>query len=186
MKGVVVAWDGLDGSGKTTAIQMLRRKLEADGLRVWSGKVRPLVGSIKLSSAEAIQNYCGRLHVVLESLAEVYDVVLLDRSVVTFLTFWAFWRRIVTPEAGWRCVQDCIPTWSVLLEIPLEVCRERIRQRGEDPYQRDWDGGDYYLTLWQKLRLSSEFLKSQLDSRLMVFENNEAAVEWVYQRVCPR
>lgn len=183
MKGIVVSWDGLDGSGKTTDIEAVRSLLKADGLSVWSGKIRPLVGTSRLFSVEAIEAYCQRLRQTLNRLAGEFDVVLLDRSPVTFLAHWAYWKGVVSPEAVWEMAKECFASLSVVLDLPIEVCRERLRQRGEDPYPLEESGEDNLLAFQRNLQSVVEFLRPRLGNRLVVLDNNEKAIEWVCQTV---
>jgi len=184
MKTIFISFDGLDGSGKSWAVEKLAARLRADGLRVWVGKLRPLVGTSRCESATKVENFCARLRQVMTDLARDHDVVILDRAMVTFIALWTFWKGVMSPEAVWQIFgAESFPALNVVLTPPLGVCRDRLRQKGEDSFAQNDDGEDCLLSIDRTTRQTVEFLKPRLGNRLAVFKNNEVAVEWAYQMV---
>ena len=152
MKATFISFDGIDGSGKSWAVNELTRKLKADGLRVWAGKIKPFVGTSRCESATEVENFCARLSQAMKDLARDHDVVLMDRSLVTFLALWTFWKGVISPEAVWQIAGADFPSLSIVLSPAMEICRDRLRQKGEDPFALNDDGEDCLLSIERTTR----------------------------------
>ena len=81
---IFVSFDGVDGSGKSYAVDQLAARLRCHDLSVYAGKFSiPGFSSRTVESAEDIARYAARCHELIAGL-QSYDVVIFDRSPGSF------------------------------------------------------------------------------------------------------
>lgn len=181
-KAVFISFDGMDGSGKGWAVQRLAECLTSDGLKVWAGPPRIEIGSCyeQAKDPAGVPSYLDRLREFQARLAMEYDVVIFDRSPVTLIGWWGFARQIIPVEELFEMLKDMFSDISILLQPPVEVCKERAA-RSDRPESKMAKTEEYFQAFWDSTQQSIAFLKPRLGNRFVVLENNEEAVEWAYQ-----
>ncbi len=148
--GVLVAFEGGEGAGKSSQIRLLAQALSADGITVVvthepgatavGRQIRDLVlhHDQPLSPrAEALLFAADRAHHVATVIRPALDagqVVLTDRFVDSSLAYQGAGRDLTMDEVGrisrWA-TSDLMPDLTVLLDVPAEIGLNRARSRGE-------------------------------------------------------
>jgi dTMP kinase len=145
-RGLLVAFEGIDGAGKTTQAELLAARLRAAGLSVVSAKeptsgphgarLRASASTGRLSPEEELAAFEAdrREHVaqVIGPALARDDVVIVDRYYFSTAAYQG--ARGLDPEAilarNERFAPE--PDLLVLLDLPVDVALERIRRRGGD------------------------------------------------------
>lgn len=178
MKTLFISFDGPDGSGKTTAIGWVKEKLENEEIRVWAGKMFGQYSQRRAKEEKTPYKEWGRLRKQFyDSLRGHYDVVLLDRSFVSDISFLGFNLNAIDPEKIFKLNKDCFPDLCVILNPGLEICQERLAKKEEITSEKYLE--DFISSMGEAVG----FLKPRLGNRLAIFADNEEAVEWAYQMV---
>jgi dTMP kinase len=155
---VLIAIEGVDGSGKRTLTEGLRKAFEADGKSVATLAFPRYGQSITADvAAEALHGEHGDLSSSvyamamlfaldragavepIEALSRDYDVVILDRYVASNAAYSA--ARLHQDAAGeavawvgqleYRRLGLPAPDWQILLAVPAELAGQRARSRAE-------------------------------------------------------
>lgn len=142
MAALIVCFEGIDGSGKTTQVERVIGRLEADGRKV--GRFRAVSReSLFFSYLEAMIDVINRgtfcsivafnRYLAIEQLVarhrDEYDVMIFDRYLMTDFCYTAgFGHGTEFAEELLRRV-TC-PDLTVLSEVPVDLAMERIGKRG--------------------------------------------------------
>lgn len=190
MRAYCISFDGLDGTGKTTAVAQLKGVLEAAGLKVWAGaplKRSGLARTLRddpppLDSDEALDAWLAPLVDLKRTLLPEYDVVLWDRGPLSLLSFASFHLQRVEPE---RLHQACLrlslyADLSLILTAPWEVCMARDASKLPTPPPR---GEEYFRAFARSMDLVETFLLPRLQNRLQRFTEGPRAVDWCRETV---
>lgn len=160
LAGKIVAFEGLDGAGKSTVIGVLRKRLRAAGLTVFlprEGKdhssrptkmIRDLARdrvNIELRPRTEFALYCAREAQILDEQVRPAiargEVVLLDRSILTAVVLGSHGRGLDRREceAAARIVSGGLdPDITVILDVHPRTSRIRKRiGRARNPKPRD-------------------------------------------------
>lgn len=175
MKTLFIGFDGIDGSGKSWAVDKLAARLRADGHRVWAGKLGELIQSARNLQSSDMATYLQAWRQKRVELAKEYDVVILDRSLVSRLADWVFYQQWLTPEALWAMTQDLFCDLNIVLQPALGVCRARTSTKTKP--------AGYWQSFAATMAQTVSFLKPRLGNRFVVFQDNTKAVEWTCQMV---
>src|SRR6478752_7187186 len=207
--GRLVAVEGLDGSGKSTQIYLLKRWLEAEGVRVYfsewnsselvksatsKGKKRELLTATTFSLIHAT-DFADRYERHLVPLLRAGYLVLCDRYIFT-----AFGRDVVRgcPPEWVRCLYNfaALPDLTFFFRADLEVSLQRILdgrpqlkyfeagmdlRLSTDPYEsfRIFQG----RMLEQYLAMSTEFKFLVMDANQRVEAQQRIVRELVMRRL---
>jgi dTMP kinase len=147
LRGSLVVFEGIDGTGKSTQIQLLAQYLRACGLEVvtdfeptrgqWGMKVRnAALSGERLSIDEEIncllQDRREHVREVIEPALERGAWVLLDRY---YLSMMAYQGATGANVEDIRLMNEefaTIPDVAFWLDIPLEMAMERMNARGNE------------------------------------------------------
>lgn len=144
-RGVLVAFEGIDGAGKTTQVGLLERWLRPTGLEIvrtkeptngpWGRKLRASAATGRLAPAEELAAFMEdrRQHVaeLLEPGLAAGKVLLVDRYYFSTAAYQG--ARGADPDALLRLNEAFAPAPDllVLLRVEPAVGIARIRQRGD-------------------------------------------------------
>jgi len=152
--GFFLTLEGVDGSGKTTAMEFLKNKFESAGLKVWctrepggtpiadriravlfndwGGEVIDPLTEILLFSAARNQHIKN----VIEPKLEEGYVVISDRYVDSMMAYQGAARKLsyAAGVINKLVVKDCMPTSTFYFKVDLTVAMQRSAARGEENY----------------------------------------------------
>lgn len=141
-----ICFEGIEGAGKTTAINKLKKQLEAGegGVKVWAGRIEfpdRKLGSTR--DAHAITAYIDFFGDEMDRLQEKgYDIVLLDRSILSLLSYHAFFERTVSPETILYAIQErgnILGRLNIFVfDTPVDVCYKRLKGQRELGYLKQF------------------------------------------------
>lgn len=157
--------EGIDGSGKSTQIDMLIKVLEAKGYSVVklrepggakiSEKIRellldPAYKGIMSDETELLLYNAARAQVIAEiirpALAEG-KIVIADRFAWSTFAYQGFARGLGAEKVQ-RLTEltcgDCFPELTVVLDISVQCSRERTCKRGEAPDRLESEKADFF------------------------------------------
>ncbi|HEX4774916.1 MAG TPA: dTMP kinase [Candidatus Saccharimonadales bacterium] len=148
--GFLIAFDGIDGVGKTTQLQMSKAELESAGYTVMVKRnlggtpIGDALGEIMLQPlprppltdvyiSAAIQA------ALIESIGAERakgSIILLDRSPLSLVAYGVFGSG-ADAEVGWQLansgMQELRPDLVIVYNAPLEVARQRLSRTGKHP-----------------------------------------------------
>lgn len=173
--GVFVAFEGGEGSGKSTQIALLAAHLQAQGRLVVvthepgatevGSQIRALVlhdTQPLTSRAEALLFAADRAHhveTVIRPALESGGIVLTDRFVDSSLAYQGVGRGLVVDEvrkiSRWA-TDGLYPDLTVLLDIPAEQGLERARSRGADDDKMERESVEFHERVRAAFRVLSE------------------------------
>ena len=156
-QGRFIAIEGPDGSGKTSIIQVLRQKLEQDGLEVVTTRepggspiaeqIRQVILDVENHAmdvrTEALLYAASRRQHLVETIlpnVQAGKLVISDRFVMSSLAYQGMARGIGL-DPVWAINQFAIdgqmPDLTLLVDVPAEVGLERIQAaKGQRQYDR--------------------------------------------------
>lgn len=177
---VFISFDGVDGCGKTWAVEQLAARLKADGLNIHAQKFSiPGFSVEEIKTAEDATRYLKKAKEMIEGL-KGFDVVLFDRSPVTLFAYWAEHKKILSEEFCWELIRDLLADINVVLDVPLDICMSRVKPAEAGKSRK------YFEDFQASMAKTRRFLKSRLGNRLTEFacqESNEKAVNFIYDLV---
>ncbi|MDO8626551.1 MAG: hypothetical protein Q7K39_03820 [Candidatus Magasanikbacteria bacterium] len=183
MKTLFIGFDGIDGSGKGWAVAKLAERLREQGLKVWAGAPREIVGSCRTAGKDEIEDFIARhAEFMAFMVKEGYDVVLCDRFAVTLVANWGFWKSWRTPEELWGMLKDKFCDLNIVLEPPFELACQRVQNSHSTGSHLAKTPG-YMETFRDTMANTIAFLRPRLGNRFVVFEDNEKAIEWAFGMV---
>ncbi len=166
LRGKFITFEGSEGSGKSTHIQRLVRRLHAAGAETFvtrepggtplGEEIRHLLlhhrsGGIMSPEAELLLFTAARAELVRERIAPALasgQVVVCDRFLDSTTVYQGAARRLA-PEAvaaiNRFAVGECRPDLTLVLDVPVEVSQSRVRNRGEGKADRiEREDGDFF------------------------------------------
>ncbi|MBO8157645.1 MAG: dTMP kinase [Bacillaceae bacterium] len=184
MTGVFITFEGVEGAGKTTVIQLLQEKLKEEGYtsllrtREPGGiEIAEEIRSIILNPAhtqmdgrtEALLYAAARRQHLVEKVMPALGegkLVLCDRFIDSSLAYQGHARGLGMDEVfriNQFAIQDCMPDLTFLLDLPPEKGLKRITNN-EDREQNRLDLEA--LTFHQKVYEAYEMLADQFPERI--------------------
>ncbi len=153
-KGCLVVFEGIDGTGKSTQIQLLAQYLRGQGYEVvtdyeptrgpWGMKVREAaMAGARLSIEEEIdcllQDRREHVRDVIEPALERGAWVLLDRYYLSMMAYQGASGVSVEDIREWNEAFATVPDIAFWLDIPLETAVQRMQARGNvaDAFERE-------------------------------------------------
>ena len=150
-EGIFITFEGGDGSGKSTQIEILRKKLEAAGYDVIltrepggtsiSEKIRELIldkdNSEMADMTETMLYAAARAQLVNQVIRPALmegKIVICDRFVDSSIAYQAYGRGLgeCVESINSFAIGNCMPDMTVLLKVSPEVGSRRISSRDQD------------------------------------------------------
>ena len=148
LRGCLIAFEGIDGTGKSTQIQLLAQYLRARGVEVltdyeptrgkWGMRVREaaLTGE-RLRLEEEIdcllQDRREHVREVIEPALARGTWVLLDRYYLSMMAYQGASGVNVEDIREWNEEFATVPDLAFWLDVPLEMSLSRMKARGNSP-----------------------------------------------------
>lgn len=189
-KGLFITFEGPDGSGKTTQVEMLRDFLLANGYEVYltrepggtriGEKIRDIVldktNSEMSDTAEMLLYAASRAqHVdqVIRPHLAAGRTVISDRFVDSSIVYQGYGRklgekvRVVNDYA----IRDCVPDATFLLLLKPEIGLERMEEGSEDRIEKA--GLEYHREVYEAYRR----LKEEAPHRIIAVDAGQSREE---------
>ena len=183
---MLIAFEGGEGAGKSTQIELLAQALRANGTSVTvtyepgatavGAQIRKLLLETDAPIAprsEALLFAADRAHhvaTVIRPALERGDVVITDRFIDSSLAYQGAGRVLSTEDvkrlSRWA-TEDLVPGLTVLLDVPAEVGLARVerrRQGGQDRLERE------ALDFHERVRTSFRALAESEPDRYLVLD----------------
>ncbi len=174
-RGLLVVIEGIDGAGKTTLAQGLRRWLEEVGAPVrvskepttgpWGTKLRASAASGRLTPQQElkylIQDRMEHVETLIAPALDAGEIVILDRyypSTVAYQGAAGMPLNALLDANGFAPIPDVL----LLLDLPPALGLERIRARGDEPNLFEVEDA---LALSREIFLKLEMPKVVIDAR---------------------
>ena len=197
MSGVFVTFEGGDGSGKTTQIQLLKKWLEDHGHTVvvtrepggtdLGNELREIILHRKgfiAPRAEALLYAADRahhIHTLVKPALERGEVVVQDRYLDSSLAYQGA-GRVLDPnevrEVSLWATENLMPVLTVLLDVPADVAKKR-QNALERAYDRlEAEAEDFH----QRVRTSYQALADAEPERFLVIDGT-LAIEAIHYQI---
>jgi len=197
VSGVFVTFEGGDGSGKTTQIQLLKKWLEDHGHTVvvtrepggtdLGNELREIILHRKgfiAPRAEALLYAADRahhIHTLVKPALERGEVVVQDRYLDSSLAYQGA-GRVLDPhevrEVSLWATENLMPVLTVLLDVPADVAKKRQNAR-ERAYDRlEAEAEDFH----QRVRTSYQALADAEPERFLVIDGT-LAIEAIHDQI---
>ncbi len=174
-----IAFEGLDGSGKSTLIQNYRAYLEAEGLKVYltrepggtplGEELRNTLLSIKKNAnfkisarAELLLYEASRAqHVdqIIRPKLLAGEVVLCDRFTASSVAFQAGGRALRTGDVEWLnqfAVDQCRPDVQVFIDLTYEECQRRKQGMNQPLDRLESEKAEFHNSVYQSYKQQIE------------------------------
>jgi dTMP kinase len=195
--GVLISFEGSEGSGKTTQISRLAQRLQKRGLEVVSTRepggtaigeqVRNIIvhnsgGDEMCAETELLLFAAARAQLVRETIAPALlrgAVVLSDRYLDSSTVYQGIARNLgkgPVNEINRFAVGNVMPHITVVIDVPTDVSLQRIHQRASDlPDRMERENIDFY----EKVRVGYLVLARGMPERFIVVDGtkSEDAIE---------
>lgn len=197
MSGVFITFEGGDGSGKTTQIQLLKKWLEDQAHTVvvtrepggtdLGNELREIILHRKgfiAPRAEALLYAADRahhIHTLVKPALERGEVVVQDRYLDSSLAYQGA-GRVLNPdevrEVSLWATENLMPVLTVLLDVPADVAKKR-QNAGERAYDRlEAEAEDFH----QRVRTSYQALADAEPERFLVIDGT-LAIEEIHDQI---
>jgi len=189
--GLLVSFEGSEGSGKTTQISALADKLEDAGYEVMvtrepggtdlGEEIRHLLkhssnGSGMVPEAELLLFAAARAQLVREKILPAIDegkIILCDRFLDSTTVYQGVARELSKEPVtviNRFAVGNFMPDWTIILDVPAEVGIERIRHRATDiPDRMESENIEFYRAVREGYLL----LAKSLPDRYSVYDGTQ-------------
>ncbi len=195
--GVLISFEGSEGSGKTTQIARLAKRLQAIGRDVLSTRepggseigeqIRNIIvhnskGDEMCAETELLLFAAARAQLVREAIAPALlrgAIVLSDRFLDSSTVYQGIGRNLAmgpVNQINRFAVGNVMPHLTVVIDVPTAVSLERIRQRASDlPDRMERENIDFY----EKVRSGYLVLAKGMPERFVVIDGtkSEDAIE---------
>ncbi|MEM0965092.1 MAG: dTMP kinase [Verrucomicrobiota bacterium] len=190
--GLLISFEGSEGSGKTTQISLLSSKLEDAGYDVevtrepggtdLGEEIRHLLkhsnsGSGMVPEAELLLFAAARAQLVREKILPAIDegkIIICDRFLDSTTVYQGVARQLSKEPVtviNRFAVGNFMPDWTIILDIPAEIGIERIRHRVSDlPDRMEAENIGFYRAVREGYLL----LAKSLPGRYSVFDGTQS------------
>jgi len=175
MQGRLISFEGIDGAGKTTQVQLLRQKLEARGEKVLLTRepggtyIAEQIRDILLDPQNKDMDDLTELLLFQAARAQIYQEIVLpalragtsvimDRSRDSGVVYQGIARgmgREMIEKLNDISTQSTVPDITFLLDVPVKIGKKR--REGETPDLIELEKNSFfqkvrqgYLTLWEE------------------------------------
>ncbi len=189
-KGVFLCLEGMDGSGKSSQLNLLleelgRRGIGAVRIREPGGtdiseKIRNLILSpvhTKMSPKTELLLYSAAraqlLHEVVEPALAEGKMVLADRFAWSTIAYQGYGRNLDQSMIRALCeiaVGDCWPAHTFILDIPVEVFRQRAEKDARELDRMEQEKQDFF----ERVRLGYQDLAAANPHRMTLLDGTKS------------
>lgn len=188
LRGKFITFEGSEGSGKSTHIQRLVRRLHAAGAETFvtrepggtalGEEIRHLLlhhrSGIMSPETELLLFAAARAQLVREHILPALQsgqVVVCDRFLDSTTVYQGAARRLAAESVAainQFAVGECRPDLTLVLDVPVEVSQSRVRTRGDGKADRiEREDGDFF----RRVREGYLALAQAEPHRLAVFDS---------------
>ncbi|MDR0902660.1 MAG: dTMP kinase [Opitutaceae bacterium] len=190
--GVLISFEGSEGSGKTTQISRLAQRLQKRGLEVVSTRepggtaigeqVRNIIvhnsgGDEMCAETELLLFTAARAQLVRETIAPALlrgAIVLTDRYLDSSTVYQGIARNLgkgPVNEINRFAIGNVMPHITVVIDVPTDVSLRRIHQRASDlPDRMERENIDFY----EKVRVGYLVLAKGMPERFIVVDGTKS------------
>jgi|GEM_PF-68441 thymidylate kinase len=190
--GVLISFEGSEGSGKTTQIARLAKRLQAMGRDVISTRepggseigeqIRNIIvhnskGDEMCAETELLLFAAARAQLVREAIAPALlrgAIVLSDRFLDSSTVYQGIGRNLAmgpVNQINRFAVGNVMPHLTIVIDVPTSVSLERIRQRASDlPDRMERENIDFY----EKVRSGYLLLAKGMPERFVVIDGTQS------------
>ena len=214
MAGLFVTFEGTEGSGKSTQIQLLAKRLEGLGRKVLSLREpggTPLgeeirhtlkhstAGAGMCPEAELLLVNASRAQLVRQVIKPALDqdrIILCDRFLDSTIAYQVYGRGLDATQAQRIldfAIADTLPHLTLLLRVPIEVSEQRraTRPPQQDPAQKrdrfEEQDREFFRRVEQgydAIAASTETRVRSLDATRSIDEVHQEVWRWVEALLC--
>ena len=184
MKGLFITFEGGEGSGKTTLINRLYEKLEADGLKVYKTRepggveiaeqIRSVILNVNNTKmdkrTEALLYAASRrqhlIEVVIPKLEEGY-IVLCDRYIDSSLAYQGYARGIGINEVlnvNLFATSGLLPDKTIFVDVAPEVGLARIKDNNRNQNRLDLEQMSFHKMVYEGYKKVEEMFPDRFIS----------------------
>ncbi|MFP4351960.1 MAG: dTMP kinase [Puniceicoccaceae bacterium] len=189
--GLLISFEGSEGSGKTTQIGLLSDKLEDAGYEVLvtrepggtelGEEIRHLLkhsqnGRAVVPEAELLLFAAARAQLVREKILPALDegkIIICDRFLDSTTVYQGVARQLSKEPVtviNRFAVGSFMPDWTIILDVPAEIGLERVRHRVSDmPDRMEQENIEFYHAVREGYLL----LAKSLPDRYSVFDGTQ-------------
>ena len=161
--GVFISFEGIDGCGKTTQIELLSRFLEMQGIKTCvtkepgSTEAGRVIRKMLLDESLRLDKYSQLFLFVADRVQDLNEVirpalksgkwVLCDRFVESTVAYQGYGLGIELDYIDYihrKIVGNTWPDLTLVLDCPVEMAKSRVEIRGKKPFVRDRSSADRY------------------------------------------
>ncbi|MDR0353849.1 MAG: dTMP kinase [Opitutaceae bacterium] len=190
--GILISFEGSEGSGKTTQISRLAQRLQKHGLEVVSTRepggtaigeqIRTIIvhnsgGDEMCAETELLLFAAARAQLVRETIAPALlrgAVVLCDRYLDSSTVYQGIARNLgkgPVNEINRFAVGNVMPHITVIIDVPTKMSLQRIHQRASDlPDRMERENIDFY----EKVRVGYLVLARGMPERFIVVDGTKS------------
>lgn len=194
-KGILISFEGAEGSGKSTQIARLAKKLAKQRHKVLSVRepggteigeqVRNIIvhnsdGDEMCAETELLLFAAARAQLVRETIAPAMMdgfVVLSDRFMDSSTVYQGIGRNLAADPVSMInrfAVGNVMPSLTIVYDVPPTISKRRIRQRASDvPDRMERENIEFY----KKIRQGYLLLAQSMPERIVVIDGTQTEAE---------
>jgi dTMP kinase len=200
--GLFITFEGIDGCGKSTQLQLLAQRLQAQGVEAvvtrepggtpFAEKIRQLV---MMPQAEEVSDHCevllylaARAQHVQQVIAPALDagrIVLCDRFQEATFAYQGFGRGVNLERLAQLnsfATGGISPHRTFVFDVSVEVARGRLHKTGKAPDRLEQNGDSFFTTIRQGYLTMAQQHPERIEL-LAASVSIEQLAEQVWQRV---
>lgn len=187
-KGMFITFEGGDGSGKSTQIEILSGALEATGFDVLTtrepggtaiseavrnilldpdnGEMSPVTEAMLYGAARA-----QLVHEVIKPALEKGMIVICDRFLDSSIAYQGYGRQLgdIVEKINEPAIDDCMPEITFFMNLDPEVASGRIGERGEDKDRIESESEEFH----RRVAKGYEELEKKYPDRIVPIDASE-------------
>ncbi len=195
---MLITFEGIDGSGKTTQINILKEYLEQRGHKVLclrepgstsiSEKIREtlLMSKEDISPIAEVMLFCAAraqlVSTVIKPALSEGMTVICDRYVDSTVAYQGYGRGVsieMIDSCNAFAVDGLMPTLSFVLDVPIENASQRAEKRAEEKDRMEKAGDDFFI----KVRHGYHQLAQKYKDRIIMLDGTQS-IEKISASIC--
>ncbi|HRE56816.1 MAG TPA: dTMP kinase [Candidatus Kapabacteria bacterium] len=195
---MLITFEGIDGSGKTTQINLLREHLERSGHKVLclrepgstsiSEKIRETLLQSKedISPIAEVLLFCAARaqlvsSVIKPALKDGFTVIC-DRYMDSTVAYQGYGRGVdiaMIDACNAMAIDGLLPTITFILDVQVENAAQRADKRAEEKDRMENAGNDFFINV----RLGYHHLAAQYKERIVMIDGTKS-IEEISEIIC--